>query len=318
METDIISVSVTVPVYNTSKYLRKCLDSLAAQTLHCIEFILVDDGSTDNSGAICDEYAAKDHRFRVIHQVNGGLAVARQTGLDAAIGKYIIPCDSDDWVEPDMYEKLYRKAVETDADMVICGYIAEYDNGKREPHQKWFKHLDFEGHVKELFESSYNCSWCRLLKREIFTKNGIAYEPGVNLGEDWLILFKIMKTKPKIAQIDFKPYHYRKVLGSSSYTNQVTMSQIIKGSYTSQWIKANYDNEIFAEGLYFMNITKVFVCLRAKDTDFAYLNDCLTTLSWKDFFRFKKTVKSFIVYSSKLVSPKIMAFVVKALYKYVY
>lgn len=129
-----IYVSVIVPIFNTSRYLRKCLDSLAHQTLTAIEFILVDDGSTDDSGKICDEYASKDSRFRVIHQSNGGSAVARQTGLDAARGEYTIVCDSDDWVEPDMYEKLYRKAVETDADMVLCGYFAEYIDGRSLPY----------------------------------------------------------------------------------------------------------------------------------------------------------------------------------------
>ncbi len=97
------AVSVTVPVYNTSKYLRKCLDSLQSQTLKNIEFIIVDDGSTDDSGVICDEYAKSNPKFKVIHQKNGGLASARQTGLNHARGEYVIVCDSDERVEPDMY-----------------------------------------------------------------------------------------------------------------------------------------------------------------------------------------------------------------------
>ena len=89
-------ISVTVPVYNTSRYLYQCLNSLAVQTLQDIEFIIVDDGSTDNSGIICDAYSKKDSRFKVIHQPNGGSAVARETGLKNAVGDFIIVCDSDD------------------------------------------------------------------------------------------------------------------------------------------------------------------------------------------------------------------------------
>ena len=201
-------VSVTVPVYNTSRYLRKCLDSLANQTLKDIEIIIVDDGSTDESGKICDEYATKYRNFRVIHKTNGGSASARQTGLNAAIGDYIIVCDSDDWVELDMYERLYNAAKETCADIVMCGAIAEYSDGRSVPFQKWFKHLDFEGHMKELFGTGYNNSWIRLVKRSIFTDNNIYYEKGVDMGEDCFILYKLLLTKPKLAQIDAKLYHY--------------------------------------------------------------------------------------------------------------
>ena len=92
-------VSIIVPVYKVEKYVRQCVDSLLAQTYRNIEVILVDDGSPDNCGAICDEYAAKDCRVKVIHQQNGGVSVARQTGIDHATGEYSIHADPDDWVE---------------------------------------------------------------------------------------------------------------------------------------------------------------------------------------------------------------------------
>ena len=114
-----IKVSVTVAVYNTSKYLRKCLDSLDVQSMQEIEFIVVDDGSTDGSGVICDEYARRNPKFKVIHQQHSGLAAARQTGMDNAKGEYVIVCDSDDWVEPEMYETLYNVAAESNADIAI-------------------------------------------------------------------------------------------------------------------------------------------------------------------------------------------------------
>lgn len=122
-------ISVIVPVYKVEPYLRACIDSVLAQTYQNLEVILVDDGSPDNSGAICDEYAARDCRVRVIHQENGGLCVARNAGLDAAKGAYIAFVDSDDYIEPNMYQILYERLQETGADAAQCGYVRYEKNG---------------------------------------------------------------------------------------------------------------------------------------------------------------------------------------------
>ncbi|MDE7089676.1 MAG: glycosyltransferase, partial [Prevotella sp.] len=224
----ILKVSVTVPVYNTSSYLHQCLDSLQTQTLKEIEFILIDDGSTDNSGFICDEYAKRDSRFRVIHQKNGGSAVARQTGLDNAIGEYIIVCDSDDWVEPDMYEKLYRKAKDTDADIVCCGYFVEYKGGRSLPVQTIMKELDGVVDNDDLLRKGAGSSWVKLVKRSFFEKVNAFYESGINMGEDALIVYKLLRGNPKIVQIKGNLYHYRRLLSGNSYTNNVKMSHIFQ------------------------------------------------------------------------------------------
>lgn len=118
-------LSVIIPVYNTEKYLRRCLDSVLMQTLSDIEIICVDDGSTDNSLRILEEYAGRDSRITVIHKENGGLVSARKTGVGIATGEYIGYVDSDDWIEPDMYESLYECAYGHDADMVTSGYLLE-------------------------------------------------------------------------------------------------------------------------------------------------------------------------------------------------
>lgn len=119
-------ISVIVPVYNVEPYLRKCLDSILAQTYRDLEILVIDDGSKDESGAICDEYAEKDNRIRVFHTENKGLSCARNLGLDNAKGDWIGFVDSDDWIEPDMYEALMRKAEETGVDIVECGVLTEY------------------------------------------------------------------------------------------------------------------------------------------------------------------------------------------------
>ena len=115
-------ISVVVPIYNVEAYIRKSIESILNQTYRNLEIILVDDGATDNCPAICDEYAASDDRIKVIHKVNGGLSDARNAGVEAATGAYIGFVDSDDFLKPDMYEKLFNRLKETDADIVVCNY----------------------------------------------------------------------------------------------------------------------------------------------------------------------------------------------------
>ena len=120
-------LSVVVPVYNVEKYIGEMIESLQKQTLTDLEIILVDDGSPDGSGAICDKYAETDGRIHVIHKANGGVGAARNDGLDAATGEWIVFCDSDDWVEKDAFEKLIDKGEETGADVVFGDANLVYD-----------------------------------------------------------------------------------------------------------------------------------------------------------------------------------------------
>lgn len=133
-------VSIVVPVYNVEKYLARCIDSLVKQTLKDIEIILVDDGSKDQSGDICDRYALEDQRIKIVHKSNGGLSSARNAGLDKASGKYVGFVDSDDDVEPDMYEQMLRTAERYDVDFVMSDYIRVLDNNSC-----YLKTLDIEG-----------------------------------------------------------------------------------------------------------------------------------------------------------------------------
>ncbi len=123
-------VSVIVPVYNVEKYLDRCVQSIRTQTLADIEIILVDDESPDNCPALCDEYARQDPRVRVVHKKNGGLGMACNSGLEVAVGEYVAFCDSDDWIEPDMYSHMYAEAQQNAADMVFCGIrqVDQYGN----------------------------------------------------------------------------------------------------------------------------------------------------------------------------------------------
>lgn len=122
-------VSIIIPIYNTEKYLERCMESVFGQTLKEIEIILVDDESPDGAPAMCDSYAAQDDRVKVIHKKNGGLGLARNSGLEIATGEYVAFLDSDDYVSLDMYEKLYKRAVFTQAETCFCGCSVDYGNG---------------------------------------------------------------------------------------------------------------------------------------------------------------------------------------------
>ena len=127
-----IKVSVIVPIYKVEKYLSECVDSIRNQTLDDIEIILVDDGSPDNCPQICDEYKKIDSRIKVVHKKNGGLSSARNAGMKVATGQYIGFVDSDDYIEVDMYEKMYNTAKKYDVDFVMCDYYKSYGSDKKE------------------------------------------------------------------------------------------------------------------------------------------------------------------------------------------
>ena len=123
-------ISVIVPVYNVEQYLDRCVNSLVGQTYQNLEIILVDDGSPDGCSVICDNWARKDSRVIVIHKNNGGLSSARNSALDVCSGDVIAFVDSDDWVEPDMFEKMLESMQEHDADIVQCSVLKTYENGQ--------------------------------------------------------------------------------------------------------------------------------------------------------------------------------------------
>lgn len=313
------AVTTTVPVYNTSRYLRKCLDSLAAQTLRDIEFILVDDGSTDDSGRICDEYAARDFRFRVIHQKNGGLASARQAGLDVARGEYVIVCDSDDWVEPDIYEKLYQKAKKTDADIVCCGYFAEYNDGRSIPKQTIFEETCGIIDNDDFLRWGANSSWVKLIKKSLFERTNASYDYGINLSEDSLIIYKLLKGNPKVVQIREKLYHYRRLFGGESYTNNIKMVHVHQFYHTYSWLKNNYPEEKFEAIRFSKAIDLAFACLRVNNLDKEFLQDFMETeLPFCRFAHNTKTLKSTTVLIEKIFPISVAKAMLKLSYKHIY
>ena len=214
-------ISVIVPVYDTSKYLHKCLDSIICQSYSDLEIIVVDDGSNDGSENICDEYACRDTRIKVIHKENGGLVSARKAGIAAATADLIGFVDSDDWIEPDMYEKLYEALTKSDADISMCGRFEEYTNRSRNVYHgidegvykgddlinKVFPRMIMNGLFFEwgIFPSY----WDKLFKRDAIEKYLLSVDDRIIMGEDAAGVFPCLLNVHAICVIHECLYHYR-------------------------------------------------------------------------------------------------------------
>lgn len=200
-------VSVIVAAYNCEKYLTRCLDSISDQTLREWECIVVDDGSKDDTGVIADGYAARDPRFRIIHKPNGGVASARQAGLDAAQSEYTIHADADDWVEPEMLEEMYAAACANHSDMVFCDFYEihkdqiKYNSQRPESHDR----LTIFGQTFNILSGSL-CN--KLIKRTCFLDYQISFEQGVNYEEDKLVCLKILSHDIVVTYLEKAFYHY--------------------------------------------------------------------------------------------------------------
>ena len=179
-----IEISVVCPVYNTGQCLRRCIESIAAQTFTRYELILVDDGSTDGSGDVCDEYSAKDSRIRAIHKKNGGVASARQAGMDAASGKWFIHLDPDDWVDADWLERLHDVAVRSGADVVCCDFYMVYRNRREyscQCHDGW----SAERVARAVSLGKMSHSLCnKLILRSVYDRYGLCFPEGLKTAED--------------------------------------------------------------------------------------------------------------------------------------
>lgn len=209
-------LTVVVPIYNVDKYLKKCINSILNQTFKVSEIILVDDGSLDESGIIADEYASQYKQIKVIHQINGGLAAARNTGIDAATQKYIAFVDSDDYIEQTMYEKLMTNLENENADISIGGVWIESENGEGYspyPHnirKLWNK---LEGLIELNSFKYFNMSFCdAILKKTLFEERkygdeGLRFPEG-KLCEDFYLMHKIIARAEKIVYTSEPFYHY--------------------------------------------------------------------------------------------------------------
>lgn len=207
MQNELPLVSIVVPVYNVEKYLERCLKSIIQQTYLMLEIILVDDGSTDSSGEICDKYSEMDERIQVIHKENGGLSEARNVGIDKACGKYIAFIDSDDWVTEDYISDMYIALKENDSDVAVCGMIktSKEDFRRKKVEEENSVYSNDEAIRQLLYRRISTSAWGKLYKKALWEER--RFKVG-KLYEDVEPLYFILKKSKKIVVINKRNYFY--------------------------------------------------------------------------------------------------------------
>ena len=250
-----LHISIIVPVYKVEKYLRRCLDSIVAQTFTDWECILIDDGSPDNSGKICDEYAGKDGRFRVFHQENAGTSATRESALHLATGDYIQFVDSDDWIESNMLECMLQKAMEADADIVGCNFVEELNN-QHNNIEVFYTSKD--AFLKDVLSNYWGVLWKLLIRKKIIIDNQIHFPAQINGGEDYVFVTKCLWYSKKIVCTDKYLYHYNRC-NTESFISTSTLEKLMFQFQATQTIEnflidknelRNYDEYLSLRKIY--------------------------------------------------------------------
>lgn len=224
-------ISIIVPVYNQVKYIERCCKSLIGQTLKQIQILLVDDGSTDGSSEICDNFAKIDDRINVIHKANGGVSSAWITGVKVAKGNIIGFMDPDDYCEQDYYETLYKAMKEDDSDIVACGYIWEKENGtvidKVFPSKvliaKTYREQELEQIKCNFYKNEITllaAKWLKIIKKELICDNLTYFDERIGFGDDIGITYATFCDAKQVKLIEYYGYHY--VLHESSITHKLS------------------------------------------------------------------------------------------------
>ena len=205
-------LSVIIPIYNTAAYLCRCVDAVLSNEGIDMEIILVDDGSTDDSPALCDQYATRDTRIKVLHAPNGGPATAKNRGLELATGDYVAMIDSDDEVKGDMFVKLVQLAREQDADVVCCHYEERYDDGCIR--QLKYTHRQYTYNRKEALHEFlakgliHTQCWTKIYRRSLLVAHGIQNEGGLMTDEDFLFNMEVLARAERVCVCDEPLYIY--------------------------------------------------------------------------------------------------------------
>lgn len=234
-------ISVVIPVYNSAKYLHECLDSVCSQTFKDWEIIAVDDGSPDESPAILDEYAARDSRIRVIHKANGGVSAARNDGLAAATGGYVLFVDSDDWLAQDALLQYADATSDGRVDVVITDHWNWFDNGTEKQYSFFAQNFltDDKSIIRDVqrtvFYKGYSpypsasCSymfsalWSKLIRRNLLVDNGIQFSKTLKLYEDGLVALQVFQFAKMVCYKKVPTYHYRILNNSLCHLNEAKL-----------------------------------------------------------------------------------------------
>ena len=244
-------ISVIVPVYKAERFLRRCIDSILAQTFTDFEIILVNDGSPDNSGAICDEYAQKDSRIKVIHKENGGVSTARNAGLDIAKGKWITFVDADDYIE----QGFLNIPLEANEDLLIQNYKVI---GSENKVIKYKKKIIQEEYIQDFINTNINKTqlkvpWAKFFNTSIINNNSIKFSSNINIGEDTIFVLEYLYYIKSVQYLDSGDYVYYSI-GDVCNKYKLTVN---KALYTFKKFIEKYD-KLKANSLPFLRFVFIF------------------------------------------------------------
>lgn len=264
-------VSIIVPAYNVEKYICQCLDSLVAQTYPDLEILLVDDGSTDKSGTICDGYAERDKRIKVIHEENKGLCGARNTALDSMTGDYVGFVDADDWVEPDMFSGMLAAAEKNNADIVICDwYRHDHLNQDQGIHHR--QDIDNQAAVATIRDAyllnTYDCyMWNKLFTREFW--GNTRFPKGIVL-QDQYVHAELFRRCQKFYYLDEAYYHYRWYENSSANGCPKTKRKysMFRSWHEHERVSELCDSVALTENRYYAQKSALEACIINAATDY--------------------------------------------------
>lgn len=280
-------LSIIVPVYNVEKYISECMDSLLKQTYSNIEIILIDDGSKDKSGDICDYYARKNSCIKVIHKKNAGVSAARNDGLQVARGEYISFVDSDDVIADDIYSTLIDKIERTSSDCACCTYF-NFDEKRVKSVEAQFQGICTGNKAFEVLleEPAYTVViWNKVFKREVLCldKECLLFEEGVTMGEDELWLSRVLcNTKNKMAFVNKPLYYWRRRENSATHIkqNRVTRQQKDGITVLNKLLK-------FARNDGSENLERLLT-MRMMELSFKIAKECYQRRDWMEFSNYYK------------------------------
>ena len=265
-------ISVIVPVYKTEEYLDKCVKSIINQTYKNLEIILVDDGSPDNCPKMCDDWANKDSRIKVIHKTNGGLSSARNAGIEAAAGNYLMFTDSDDFLEDDMIEFLYNLIKKDDYDLARCGFY--FDDGKTlkgENNDYSVKYPDYDQLMIDLVSNGYTSGavWNKIYKTESVKSNRFLDEDGCS--EDIMFNFRFYQQNSKVVFCDVPKYHY-----------MVRENSIVNSEFKELAYSIVRAKKLILESLHNNSTVFPYVFKSLVDSAFIVLSGCIRNKAFPD------------------------------------
>lgn len=240
-------VSIIVPIYNVASFIERCVRSLMEQTmLDDIEYVFVDDATPDNSieilQTVIKDYSYRKAQVTILHnEINKGLAASRFVGLDKAKGKYVLNVDSDDWVEPEMVQEMYGKAIAEDADIVCCEAIKERADGSFRYEYKYDEETQENGLLALNFDEIHVAIWNKLIRKDFLINNNIRYYDGINMGEDSALTVRLRYFSKKTVIIHKPYYHYNRMnalsmmaCSSNSLNQKVELAKRIEDFFVSK------------------------------------------------------------------------------------